>query len=325
MELLQVNEETHTELKICVKNSDKAFIEANTLPISLAQIRNDHIIPVFIKDNEPLISHSDFIDSVSEVVNSCFGGETTLEPNIRLSHAIKGRVPSAKDKPAKDLLEHEKTIYYERMGFVIEIPSFNSEIDGSILTLMIGGIKSYALDNFYNKIGADQHFKLFIGFKNTICTNLCIWTDGFKADIKASSVGIVKACTRTMIENYNQSVHLFNMKQLVDYTLTEQQVAILIGRLRMYQHLPKEFQGNIDPLYLGDNQINAVVKDFFKSNSFCRDKNGNINLWRFYNLLTGANKSSYIDSFIDRSVNAYHFIEKLRYGLEDKSYNWYLS
>ena len=29
-----------------------------------------------------------------------------------------------------------------------------------------------------------------------------------------------------------------------------------------------------------------------------------LSMWKFYNLLTGANKSSYIDSFLDRAYNA---------------------
>jgi hypothetical protein len=56
-------------------------------------------------------------------------------------------VPEAKDKAAKDLLEHEKTLYYERMAFIIEIPSIADDIDGNRLSLTIGGVKAYNLDN----------------------------------------------------------------------------------------------------------------------------------------------------------------------------------
>ena len=45
-----------------------------------------------------------------------------MMPSIRVSHQIKGRVPSAIGKPVKELKENEKTIYYERMAFLIEIP-----------------------------------------------------------------------------------------------------------------------------------------------------------------------------------------------------------
>ena len=72
-------------------------------------------------------------------------------------------------------------------------------------------------------------------------------------------------------------------------------------------------------------QMNMVVKDFYKDNSFWRDVKGNINLWKLYNLFTGANKSSYIDSFLDRSVNAFQLVEQIKWGLEGKNNNWYLN
>lgn len=52
---------------------------------------------------------------------------------------------------------------------------------------------------------------------------------------------------------------------------------------------------------------------------------GNINLWRFYNLLTGANKSSYIDTFLDRTVNALSFTQVLLNSLRTGQYLWYLN
>src|SRR5580698_9288118 len=108
-----------------------------------------------------------------DLAQDFFIGETILSPNYRLSHPIKGRIPEAKTKPAHLLEEHEKTLYYERMAFVVEIPSIKDEVDGSALSLTIGGVKSYSQDNLYGKKGSDEHFKIFIGFKNRVCTNLC--------------------------------------------------------------------------------------------------------------------------------------------------------
>jgi hypothetical protein len=70
--------------------------------------------------------------------------------------------------------------------------------------------------------------------------------------------------------------------------------------------------------------MGLVVKDFYKDESFCRDQNGNINLWRLYNLFTGANKTSYIDSFLDKSVSAYNLVEEIRWALDGKN-SWYLN
>src|SRR5687767_13166331 len=88
-------------------SSDRSFIDANTESFELAEIKEQHIIPVFVKDNEPVISQVDFIEATKEVVRDLYHGETILTPSIRLSHAIKGRVPEAKYKPARELEERE--------------------------------------------------------------------------------------------------------------------------------------------------------------------------------------------------------------------------
>lgn len=306
-------------------STDKPFIQANTVESNLAELRDKHIIPVFIKDNEPVISHTDFIETTLDLVSEIYRSERILEPNVRLSHPVKGRVPEAKLKPAIELLENEKTIYYERMAFVIEIPSVYDEIDGNTLSLIVGGVKAYNLDNLNNRKGVDEHFKVFIGFKNTVCTNLCVWTDGYLSDLKVKSIGQLKACIRTLIENYNAHYQLQQMEQLAKHSLTEQQFAMLVGKCRMYHHLPNSMKGGIPEMLLGDSQIGMICKDFYRDSSFCKNEDGSINLWRLYNLFTGANKSTYIDNFLDRSVNAYHFIEQIRFALENKVYNWYLS
>ncbi len=307
------------------KSSSQSFIEANTSEVSFEEMMEKHIIPVFIKDNEPVISHTQFIEAMVYEVNKIYNGEMILKPNIRVSHPIKGRIPEARNKAAHELLEQEKTLYYERMAFVIEIPSVSDDIDGSNLSLCVGGVKAYNLDNLYNRQGADQHFKIFIGFKNSVCTNLCVWTDGFVGDLKVSNIGQLQACIYSLISKYNLVYHLNEMRLLKDYSITEKQFATVVGKCRMYQHLPQKAKSEIPALYLGDSQINSVCKDYYKDNSFCKNDDGSINLWKLYNLFTSANKSTYIDNFIDRNVNAYNFAEAIRFALQNKSSNWFLN
>lgn len=118
---------------------------------------------------------------------------------------------------------------------------------------------------------------------------------------------------------------MHHLSKLTEYSITEQQFANLLGRCRMYNHLPTEIKSNIPAILFGDQQMSSVVKEFYKDGSFCRDGDGGINLWKLYNLFTGSNKSSYIDSFLDRSVNAYHFTEQIRWALEGRGENWYLN
>lgn len=305
--------------------NDRPFITANTIEGDFSEMKSRHIIPVFTKDNEPLISHTDFVEATSKVVGELFHGEQVLKPVIRLSHPVKGRTPEAKDKPANLLIESEKTIYYERMMFVIEIPSISDTIEGNQLSLTIGGVKAYNQDNLYSRSLCDQHFKVFIGFKNTVCTNLCVWTDGLLDDLKVKSLPQLKASVRTLLESYQPNYHLHHLKQLGKYSISESQFAHLVGRCRMYSHLPVNLKENLPQILFGDQQMGAVVKDFYRDDSFCRDDSGSINLWKLYNLFTGANKSSYIDSFLERGINAFNLVDQIRQSLEHKTDCWYLN
>jgi hypothetical protein len=93
----------------------------------------------------------------------------------------------------------------------------------------------------------------------------------------------------------------------------------------MYQHLPNEMKTNIPPLLFGDNQIGVVAKDYYRDKSFSREKSGNLNLWNLYNLFTGSNKSSYIDTFLDKSVNATNLVEQIKQGVVNRTDCWYLN
>ncbi|GGD60653.1 hypothetical protein GCM10011514_25740 [Emticicia aquatilis] len=306
-------------------STDNVFIQANTEPMSMYDVEHNHLIPVYVKDNEPVISHQDFINSTLEVVNHVYKNEQILHPAIRVSHPIKGRTPEAKDKPAKDLLEHEKTIYYERMAFVIEIPTIRDNVNGNTLNLTIGGVKSYSLDNLYSKKGGDEHFKVFIGFQNKVCCNLCVWSDGFVGNLKANNVNQLMQQIYKLITNYRAEQQLLALQNLMNYSLTEHQFATLIGKSKLYNYLPVKEKKELPLLSFGDSQINMVARDYYQDKSFCRNDDGSISLWNTYNLFTGANKQSYIDTFLDRGVNAFDFTNSVVQALESKQGNWFLN
>ena len=135
-----------------IENTSKTrFIEANTLNVSLSHLKEECIIPVFAKDNETTISHYEFINTIQEALQEILGHNTQLKLDIRVSHVIKGRIPSAIGKPAKELLEYEKTIYYERMAFVFEIPEIYEVINGNRINLCVGGVRAYNQENLFTK------------------------------------------------------------------------------------------------------------------------------------------------------------------------------
>jgi hypothetical protein len=326
MELI-INHNTQQMVQDAIEieqESHSGFMEANTEEVTLQHLKNDCVIPVFSKDNESTISHFQFINKAHEVVKNLFPEMDVSPPKIRVSHTIKGRVPSAVGKPAKELLDHEKTIYYERLAFLIELPSVRHIVNGNELNLSVGGVRSYNQENLYSKKSLEK-FKVFIGFKNRVCTNLCISTDGFSNEIRIGSVTDLGQQMEQLFLGYNTEKHLGMMERMSSFVLSEVQFAHLVGKLRMYQYLDKNKQKSLFPLAMNDGQINHVVREYYGCPNFGREEDGTINLWKLYNLFTEANKSSYIDHNLERNVNAYELVNMMGNSLQNDLPNWFLS
>lgn len=306
-----------------VQSTRRQFISANTTEVSLSHLKNECTVPVFAKDNETTISHFEFIESTKEVVQDILDYKGVLKPDIRVSHMMKSRIPSAIGKPAKDLLEHEKALYWERLAFVIEIPEISEIINGNKLNLTIGGVRSYNLENLFSKKSMEK-FKIFIGFQNMVCCNLCISTDGLKEDLRVSSIMELKAKIYELINNYKKKEHLINMERMFRYSLTEIQFAHMIGKMKLFPYLTKEEKHNLFPLAMNDTQLNIVVKDYHTDAHFSKSENNTISFWNLYNLLTEANKSTYIDSNLERNVNAYAYVNYLLNAIEKEESNYFI-
>lgn len=324
--LLPLENEVITSRSLAETIVKSPFIEANTESIGLSHLKEKCVIPVFTKDNEITISHQEFIETAISAIATIFPNEPIDTPEIRVSHQIKGRTPDALHIAAKDLGEHQRTSYFERMAFIIRVPGITETINGNKLALTIGGVRSYNLENLYNKKTYEK-FKFFIGFQNMVCCNLCISTDGYQNEIRAMSNLDLEAKMLQTLAEYKAQEHLNSMKNLLNNSLSERDFAQIIGKSRLYNYLPKKEKSLIPELLLNDGHINTVAKDYYQDESFCRNANGDISMWEFYNLLTGSNKSSYIDSFLDRNVNAFDFSKGISNALSGSStnYAWFLS
>lgn len=301
------------------------FIEANTKEVTIEHLKDDCIVPVFSKDNEITISHPNFIESVWEAANRIFPSESIELPEIRVSHIIKGRTPEAIHKSVNDLLEEDKTIYYERMMFCFEIPTIHEDIMGNRLNLTIGGVRAYNHENLYSKKGVEK-FKIFIGFKNLVCCNMCVSTDGFKSELKVMDTNGLFNAAIQLFQEYNIVKHLYYMGAFQDSYMTEQQFAQFLGKSRLYQYLPLEQKKSLPQILMTDTQIGIVAKSFYHDDNFSLpDNQKEISMWNVYNLLTGANKSSYIDNFLDRAYNATQLADGLNKALYgDSEYTWFI-
>ena len=299
------------------------FIEANTMEIDLQHLQSDCIVPVFSKDNELTISHNAFIETVWEAANTFFTGETIGKPDIRVSHIVKGRIPEAIHKPANQLLESDKTQYFERMMFCFEVPTIYETVEGNKLTLSIGGVRAYNQMNLYSRKTVER-FKVFVGFKNMVCCNLCVYTDGYLGNLEVSSTNDLFRSVLEMFNRYDPAKHIHLMQTLGNSYLTEHQFCQILGKMRLYQCLPQGYQKSVPRLLITDTQINSVAKAYIQDENF-GGFGGDLSMWRFYNLLTGANKSSYIDSFLDRSLNATEVAQGINMALHgDERYSWFI-
>lgn len=301
------------------------FIEANTKEVTMQHLKEECVVPVFSKDNEITISHGSFIEAVWNAARKVFPGENIEKPSIRVSHVIKGRTPEAIHKNVRELLDEDKTIYYERMMFCFEIPSICEDIRGNRLNLTIGGVRAYNHMNLYAKKSVEK-FKIFIGFKNMVCCNLCVSTDGYQSELKVMEAGGLFHSAVALFQDYNLAKHLYEMGALQESYMTEHQFAQFLGKCRLYQFLPKAEQKMLLPMLLTDTQIGMIARAYYKDESFAVPQGSKeINMWNVYNLLTGANKSSYIDNFLDRSLNATHLAEGLNKALRgDREYAWFI-
>ena len=299
------------------------FIEANTKEVSMCHLTDDCIIPVFSKDNEVTISHQSFIETVFEAAVKAFPQEQISEPSIRVSHVVKGRIPEAIHKPVSQLLESDKTIYYERMMFCIDVPTIHQDIDGCRLNLTIGGVRAYNEQNLYSRKSPEK-FRIFIGFKNMVCCNLCVSTDGYKSTIRVMDAAGLLTAAQDLFQRYDMAQHLRLMTAFQSVGMNESQFAQFLGKSRLYQYLPLTERKALPELLMTDTQIGLVARSYFDDPDFGK-QGDSISMWKVYNLLTGANKSSYIDNFLDRAENASQLTTGLcKALLGDQEYAWFL-
>ena len=299
------------------------FIEANSVEVTLDHLKNDNVIPVFSKDNELTISHPQFIETVWEAANSFYSGEQIEQPDIRCSHVVKGRRPESINKPKNLLTEADTTQYYERCAFAIDIPSIYENVSGNRLNLSIVGVRALNRENLATK-KSPELFRLAVSFKNTVCCNMCVFTDGYKDDIKVMSTKELFRATLELLNNFNTAKNIHLLQTLGNSYLTEHQFCQLLGRMRLGQSLPQGYQKDIPKMLITDSQINTVAKAYINDKNFGSLGN-DISMWKLYNLLTGANKSSYIDSFLDRAVNATEIATGINAALHgDTKYKWFI-
>ena len=299
------------------------FLEANTNAITLEELAEQCVVPTWA-NQELTISHQDFISTVHDAACNVFAGETINTPDIRVSHIVRGRIPSALGKRSSELLESEKTQFYQRLAFAFTIPSLHECIDGQRLELCIGGVRNYSDLNLYRANRGMEKFTIFIGWRVNVCSNQVLTGEGVRLAIEVMSLHDLYKAVLDLFYNFNLDRDIQLLHSLTQIRLTETQFAQIIGRMRLYQALPSYQQRKVPKLLITDSQINNVCRDYYNNPNF-GTKSNTISMFDFHNLLTEANKSSYIDSYVQRGINATEITVGISKALQgDSEYSWFL-
>ena len=299
------------------------FLEANTNAITLQELTEQCVVPTWA-NQELTISHQDFINTVHDAACNVFAGETINNPEIRVSHIVRGRTANSLHKRTSELLESEKTQFYQRLAFAFTIPSLHECIDGQRLELCIGGVRNYSDLNLYRANRGMEKFAIFIGWRVNVCSNQVLTGDGVRLNIEVMSLHDLYKAVLDLFYNFNLEKDIQLLQSLTQTRLTESQFAQIVGRMRLYQALPSYLQREIPKLLITDSQINNVCRDYYNNPNFGH-KDNTISLFDFHNLLTEANKSSYIDSYVQRGINATEITVGIGKALQgDSEYSWFL-
>ena len=303
------------------------FIESNTQEITLGEIAEKCIVPTF-SDNTLTISHQDFCMATYKAAEEIFGQLTPIE--CRVSHPINGRIPTALNKKATELTDEEKTIYYQRLAWIAKVGNLVRHINGQEIHLTIGGVRAYSEDKLYNRPSALK-FKIFVGWQVRVCSNLMLQTDGFSGTIDCMTSADINQKALELFSRFNpeKDNHLNALAGLRDTRLTEDQFCHIIGRMRLYQALPVAQQRTLPQFTIGDQAVNAAVREYVTNPNFGKKGNDDtISTFDLMQLLNEAVKSSYIDKWLERNANCTEFAtgisKALRYE-DTEGYDWFLS
>lgn len=302
------------------------FIESNTQEISLEELTERNIIPTF-SDNSLTISHQNFIASVTKVASKVFGELTPVE--LRVSHPVIGRIPSAQHKKAYELTENEKTIFYQRMAFCCHVLNLKRTINGQQVHLCVGGVRAYNEDKLYSRKSA-MKFKVFAGWQVRVCSNLMLTCDGYSGTIECLTEADIMQKTFELFGGFESRMDdtLHQLEGLRTTPISEELFCQIIGRMRLYQVLPVSEQKKLPQLTIGDTAVNAMVRNYVTNPNFGITSGDDFTCWNLMQLGNEAVKQSYIDKWLERNQNCTDFaigIQKAINGDDTEGYSWFIS
>ena len=202
-----------------VVKSSVSFLDANTNPVTLEELTTQCVVPTWA-NQELTIAHQDFISCVHDAASSFYAGETVNAPDIRCSHIVRGRIPQALGKKASELLECEKTQFYQRLAFAFTIPTIYETVNGQV--------RNYSDLNLYRSTKGLEKFSVFIGWRVRICSNQVLTGEGVKFSMEVSNIGELYRNVLDLFNNFNPAKEIHLMQTLSNTSLSESQFALVV-------------------------------------------------------------------------------------------------
>lgn len=305
------------------------FIESNTQAITLEDLSTKCTVPTFA-DNTLTISHQNYMASVCKAAIEVFGDLTPIE--CRVSHPIIGRIPSALHKKPSEVLDEEKTLFYQRLAWISHVKGLSRQVNGQTVFLTIGGTRAYNDDKLYGRQSA-QKFKVFVAWSVKVCSNQMIQTSGSSGTIECLTEADIyqKAYQLFAAFDPEKEDNLRLLENLHTTRISQELFCSIVGRLRLYQALSTEQLKCLPSIEIGDQAVNAAVRGYAGDNpnfGIHEDGDGSISCWDLMNLLNEAIKATYIDRWVERNQACTDFaigIQKAINGEDTEGYSWFLN
>lgn len=116
----EIEDAVIVEPNVMVEEDHPHFIESNTNEITLEELKNKCVVPVF-GDNSLTISHQNFIEKVYQAANDCFLGEQLGKIECRVSHPVIGRIPTALHKKQANSEKMKRLCFIKEWHFALRL------------------------------------------------------------------------------------------------------------------------------------------------------------------------------------------------------------
>ena len=163
-----------------------------------------------------------------------------------------------------------------------------------------------------------------------MCSNLMLTCDGNSGTIDCMTEADIMQKSFELFSGFNphKEETLQLLENLQSTAISEELFCKIIGRMRLYQFLSLSEQKQLPSLTIGDQAVNAMVKNYVSNPNFGKKEGEDITTWNLLQLANESVKSAYIYKWLDRNQNCTDFalgIQKALTGKDTEGYSWFIN